>query len=179
MFQVGDKVKRMKTESAGIQIVPAGTLGEVVRVGGNRVDVLFEEWANSDVLQRTQNYSHPERFVEKVEVKNTVKTWEMLRDIKVGEFWTNQNGSTVVMHVRAKGLLWESSELPVVFTSTMLETYEWTKQPKFVDFAEAWDAYEEGKTIRPWAYTHTLKKAETRYDTFTSAQIRGKWEVLD
>jgi hypothetical protein len=177
MFQVGDKVIRLQTE--GIQVVPAGTIGEITFVSKSSTQIKFEDWKGATDGQRNQSYGNAEAYVEKVEVKNTVKTWEMLRDIKVGEFWTNQNGSTVVMHVRAKGLLWESSDLPVVFTNTMLETYEWTKQPKFVDFAEAWDAYENGKAIRPWAYTHTLKKAETRYDTFTSAQIRGKWEVLD
>lgn len=179
-FKVGDKVRRKQTGNGGTQIVPVGTLGEVVRVGQS-IDVLFEEWAGCDNLQRTQNYGKPEQFVEKVEVKTKLKTWEMLREIKEGDFWkADYNDASLIL---ADGCLrWTyNGTVRVATLDTGFMNAEWEKQPKLVDFPEAWKAYEEGKTIRPgleqFGYYKPSKGSET--SVFTPAEIRGKWQIIE
>jgi len=52
---------------------------------------------------------------------------------------------------------------------------EWRIVPKTVDFATAWKAYEEGKTIQDdEGFTYN----EDDDPEFTSAAIRGPWLIL-
>ena len=56
----------------------------------------------------------------------------------------------------------------------------WQIVPEYVDFAEAWKAYENGKTIQDM-FTHLYNKKEERcrFVDFDSKSIRGKWLILE
>lgn len=59
----------------------------------------------------------------------------------------------------------------------------WQIVPKYVDFAEAWKAYESGKTIKCVHYSQQYKKSwftcPAKPCTFTENEIRGKWLILE
>lgn len=54
--------------------------------------------------------------------------------------------------------------------------------PEYVDFAEAWKAYEEGKTIQSVIKSNpfdTYKKSEDTNRGIFTDEIRGKWLILE
>ena len=63
----------------------------------------------------------------------------------------------------------------------------WEIVPEYVDFAEAWKAYDAGKTIKSefWGSCDVItKNKEPIRDSiyrwcFTPAEIRGKWLILE
>ena len=56
---------------------------------------------------------------------------------------------------------------------------DWEIVPEHVDFAEAWKAYEEGKTIKSIPCDAEYWVTDGIVDAFTSEQIRGKWLILE
>ena len=56
---------------------------------------------------------------------------------------------------------------------------DWQIVPEFVDFAEAWKAYEDGKTIKSIPCDAEYWVTDGIVDAFTSEQIRGKWLILE
>lgn len=65
---------------------------------------------------------------------------------------------------------------------------EWQIVPEYVDFAEAWNAYEKGKKILPQRWVKDRKDSDyyqksltlTELDrVFTDRDIRGKWLILE
>ena len=60
----------------------------------------------------------------------------------------------------------------------------WQIVPEYVDFAEAWKAYEAGKKIQPEAFVNKKafikKNFELNFDnSFKESYIRGKWLILE
>ena len=55
----------------------------------------------------------------------------------------------------------------------------WEIVPEYVDFAEAWNAYEEGKCVKSiTGYVYSLKD-ESNIDGLLIKEIRGKWLILE
>jgi len=66
----------------------------------------------------------------------------------------------------------------------LLLSDKWEIVPEYVDFAEAWKAYEEGKTIKSlgdsrWQTEKYSKKISQDFCAFTAKEIRGKWGILE
>ena len=57
----------------------------------------------------------------------------------------------------------------------------WEIVPEYVDFAEAWKAYDNGKRIRSVASECEWLKSTVGldYHSFSTTEIRGKWLILE
>lgn len=106
----------------------------------------------------------------------TLKTWEMLRDIREGETYeSDELGYYVVCdsdgYIQYRGVA--IAELTGPFLS---KTWRKRQPHVIVDFAKAFAAYEKGATIRPESSSSTKYSRGTGC-TFHPADIRGKWIV--
>lgn len=62
-----------------------------------------------------------------------------------------------------------------------ISSSDWEIVPEYVDFAEAWKAYEDGKRIRSVASECEWLKSTvgSAYHSFSTTEIRGKWLILE
>jgi hypothetical protein len=112
-------------------------------------------------------------------------TWEMLKESKPGDRWVSEQYKELVLEhhsregLRLKKLCDEEvfQEGMVYIDSWFLNTL-WSREPKIVDFPEAWAAFEEGKMIKSMHDQATYKKKEDVIRFFDTNQVRGKWEIL-
>jgi len=64
-------------------------------------------------------------------------------------------------------------------TITSFLSEDWEVVQETVDFATAWQAYENGRQIKSEFFSGIYEKYQSdRGDTFTSDEIRGKWIIL-
>ena len=56
---------------------------------------------------------------------------------------------------------------------------EWQIVPEYVDFAEAWNAYEKGRVIQAAQTGNKKKKLLGLVQMFDEFEIRGKWLILE
>lgn len=177
MFQVGDRVVRSHYNDG---LIKGGTLGRVV------VGLLSEgvnvKWDNFDKIQNYSEYA-VDKYMEKVvdeSVGTKLKTWEMLRDIKVGDTWKSGVRDITFEDCVLPYIVWGNGDVFEINKNVL--NLEWTKVPKLVNFAEAWAAYEEGKSIRSCAKNVYNKSDEPHGYADTNMvspnEIRGKWEIL-
>ena len=70
---------------------------------------------------------------------------------------------------------------PADFKLRAYENQDWQIVPEFVDFAEAWKAYDNGKRIRSVASECEWLKSTvgSAYHSFSTTEIRGKWLILE
>ena len=62
-----------------------------------------------------------------------------------------------------------------------LSDFDWHVYDEPVDFATAWKAYEDGKTIKSVETDNKYNKFQERevvYRMFRREEIRGKWEII-
>lgn len=65
-----------------------------------------------------------------------------------------------------------------LFRTTM--SGDWEIVPNQVDFATAWKAYENGKTVQDmFTDLYNKKEERCRFVNFDSKSIRGKWLILE
>ncbi|NOU98421.1 hypothetical protein [Paenibacillus planticolens] len=125
----------------------------------------------------------------------TLKTWEMIRDIREGETYEVAAGQfegcgvtyANYSNYASKVLVWDAPQYfkdveLFVAARGICEGYEWRKRTPAitVDFTKAFAAYEKGASIKPASWLEHnppyMKANEGNHD-FRAEDIRGKWIV--
>ena len=79
----------------------------------------------------------------------------------------------------------DTSMTEIPYDTVLVFENHWEIVPEYVDFAEAWKAYENGKGLRSCTDGHDwIKEAETEFGrsnmkSFSRNNIRGKWLILE
>ena len=72
-----------------------------------------------------------------------------------------------------------NNRVSLVVGSALDYEYGWQIVPEYVDFSEAWDAYEAGKAIQAQNSGITYHQRNKFLQGFIISDVRGKWLILE